>query len=92
MLPICRETKGRQVRRHVYKEGRPERAEACCRQHALLKDLHGSRQTLTVCTAIQAKKPKAAKPAAAVTEGAAPAAEKPKVCAAIKVFREPGFL
>ena len=36
---------------------------------------------------IQAKKPMAAKPAAAVTEGAAPAAEKPKVKFAVKPYR-----
>ncbi len=53
----------------------------------LLKDLHGTRQALTAYTAIQAKKPKAAKPAAAVTEGAAPAAEKPKVYLAVKPYR-----
>ena len=74
-------------KRAALKEQKP-----CCRHCALLKDLHGTRQTLTAFTAIQAKKPKAAKPAAAVTEGAAPAAEKPKVCSAIKAFKEPGFL
>ena len=84
------ETKGRQARCHGYQERCPIRAESCCRQYALQNDLHGTRQALTAFAAIQAKKPKAAKPAAAVTEGAAPTAEKPKVGPAIKPYKNVG--
>ena len=58
----------------------------------LLDDLHSTPLTLTASTMMQAKKPKAAKPAAAVTEGAAPAAEKPKVSSAVKPNRKPWHL